>query len=122
MHIDEILAWLLQGDVTIQYQVYRDLLATERPDFRERISLEGWGAKFLSKQKPNGHWGLRFYQPKWTSTHYTLFDLRNLCIAPDNPFIKESVEIILKNEKADDGGILPIGKIEQVTCVSTACS
>ncbi|WP_273565666.1 hypothetical protein [Maribacter halichondriae] len=101
--------WFLEGDVSIQYQVHRDLLSTERKDLRERIAQEGWGAQFLSKRNPNGHWGQKFYQPKWTSTHYTLFDLRNLCIAPDNELIQESIEIILQNEKANDGGILPIG-------------
>lgn len=53
--------------------------------------------------------GSKFYQPKWTSTHYTLLDLRNLCISPENPLIKESIEIILNTEKGKDGGIRPIG-------------
>lgn len=44
----QLIAWLLKGDVSIQYQVHRDLLATEKPDLRERIATEGWGAKFLS--------------------------------------------------------------------------
>ncbi len=101
--------WLLEGDVAIQYQVHRDLLSTERTDLRERISNEGWGAQYLSKRKPDGHWGQKFYQPKWTSTHYTLIDLRNLCIASDNELIRESIAIILQNEKAKDGGILPTG-------------
>ncbi|GAA4941080.1 hypothetical protein GCM10023314_12530 [Algibacter agarivorans] len=112
MSKDGVLKWLLKGDVSIQYQVHRDLLSTDRNDLRDSISEEGFGAKFLSKRKTDGHWGIKFYQPKWTSTHYTLLDLRNLCIAPDNPIIKESVEIILKNEKAEDGGILPIGKTQ----------
>lgn len=110
MDEEQIIAWLLKGDVSIQYQVYRDLLANDRTELQERISKEGFGAKFLSKRKDDGNWGLKFYQPKWTSTHYTLYDLRNLCIAPDNLLIKQSLEIILQNEKADDGGILPIGK------------
>ena len=108
----EIIKWLLKGDVSIQYQVHRDLLSTDRNDLQERISKEGFGAKFLSKRKTDGNWGVKFYQPKWTSTHYTLLDLRNLCVAPDNPLIKESIEIILQNEKADDGGLLPIGKTQ----------
>lgn len=112
MKKDEILKWLLKGDVSIQYQVHRDLLSTDRNDLQEKISKEGFGAKFLSKRKVDGHWGIKFYQPKWTSTHYTLLDLRNLCIVPDNPLIKESIEIILQNEKADDGGLLPIGKTQ----------
>jgi len=109
---DSVLRWLLKGDISIQYQVHRDLLSTDRNDIRQRISKEGFGVRFLSKRKADGNWGIKFYQPKWTSTHYTLLDLRNLGIAPDNPLIKESIEIILQNEKANDGGILPIGKTQ----------
>ncbi len=109
MNAKGLVSWLLQGDVSIQYQVRCDLLSSERTDLTKRIVLEGWGAKFLSKRKPDGHWGLKFYQPKWTSTHYTLIDLRNLCIESNSPQIKETIEIILQNEKAKDGGILPIG-------------
>ena len=110
MKNQQIIQWLLEGDVSIQYQVYRDLLGENRQDLQKRIATEGWGQKFLSQRKPNGHWGQRFYQPKWTSTHYTLVDLRNLGISQDHPLIKETIEMILANEKAPDGGILPIGK------------
>jgi hypothetical protein len=78
-------------------------------DLQDSIANEGWGKHFLSKRNPNGHWGKKFYQPKWTSTHYTLLDLRNLCIEQNHPLIKETIAIILQNEKATDGGILPIG-------------
>ena len=40
---NDLLNWLLAGDVAIQYQVYRDLLDEERPDLRVRIGTEGWG-------------------------------------------------------------------------------
>ena len=107
---EQIINWLLEGDVSIQYQVHRDLLSVERKDLRNRIAIEGWGAKYLSKRKTDGHWGMKFYQPKWISSHYTLLDLRNLCIAPDNKLIKESIDIIVSNEKGPDGGILPVGQ------------
>ncbi len=101
----EIIEWLLEGDVSIQYQVHRDLLATERPDLQERIATEGWGANFLAARKPNGHWGLRFYQPKWTSSHYTLLDLRNLCIAPTNELAGSSATMIARTEMwGEEGG------------------
>jgi hypothetical protein len=109
----KILNWLLEGDVSIQYQVHRDLLGSEKNKLQQQIEKTGWGAKFLSKRKSNGHWGKKFYQPKWTSSHYTLLDLRNLCILPNNNLIKESIELILKNEKGPDGGILPIGMDQQ---------
>lgn len=109
MNKKEIIIWLLRGDVSIQYQVYRDLFSTERKDLRKRIADEGWGRKFLFKRKPDGYWGLKFYQPKWTSTHYTLLDLKNLCLPSDNPSVRHSIDLIVRNEKGRDGGILPIG-------------
>ena len=60
----QLIAWLLDGDVSIQYQVHRDLLATEKPHLRDRIATEGWGAQFLSFRKKDGHWGQPFYHPK----------------------------------------------------------
>jgi len=105
MYNEDIIQWLLSGDVSIQYQVQRDLLSNDRPDLRNRIETEGWGAAFLAKRNPNGHWGLRFYQPKWISTHYTLLDLRNLCLSPDNKIVKETVKLTLQTSKSNDGGI-----------------
>ena len=88
MNNEEIINWLLQSDVSVQYQVYRDLLDEEKPNLQNRILSEGWGKLFLSFRKPYGHWGIRFYQPKWTSTHYSLLDLKNLNPYPDNKLIK----------------------------------
>ena len=113
----QIINWLLEGDVSIQYQVQRDLLDTQRPDLQERISREGWGARFLSQRKPDGHWGRGFYQPKWISTHYTLLDLKNLGTSPENQKIKETISLVLKNYKEKDGGINPAGTIK----VSDVC-
>lgn len=111
MNHKEIIDWLLQGDVALQYQVQRDLLGIERKELQERIAREGWGAKFLSLRHGNGYWGRGFYQPKWTSTHYTLLDLRNLEIARDCVPIKRSLKLILRTQKAMDGGINPARSI-----------
>ncbi len=103
---NSIIEWLLDSDVSIQYQVYRDLLKTDKPELKERISKEGWGAKFLSFHNDNGHWGLGFYQPKWTSSHYTLLDLKNLSITNHN-YIEITLNKIIKEDKGKDGGINP---------------
>lgn len=108
----EILTWLLEGDVSIQYQTCRDLLDTEKPALRNKIAKEGWGLRFLSCRHQNGYWGTDFYQPKWISTHYTLLDLKNLNIAAGNKMVSDSLKIIFENEKGPDGGILPIGTIK----------
>ena len=105
----QLIAWLLEGDVSVQYQVHRDLLATEKPDLRDRIATEGWGAQFLSFRKREGHWGQRFYQPKWISTHYTILDLKNLAISQDNKEIRQSLSQVIQKLKGQDGGIFPFG-------------
>ena len=109
MNMSEIINWLLEGDVGIQYQVYRDLLGEDRLELQRKIEHQGWGKRFLSNQNSDGHWGKKFYQPKWISTHYTLLDLRNLCIKPANPKIFIIISMIMSDEKGNDGGILPIG-------------
>jgi hypothetical protein len=109
MEHSEIINWLLEGDVSIQFQTYRDLLDESRPDLQNRIATEGWGAQFLNARDPKGFWGRSFYQPKWTSTHYTLLDLKHLGISPDNSLIQESLNHILTVEKGKDGGINPVG-------------
>ncbi len=114
---NKTIKWLLDGDVSLQYQVHRDLLNKERNYLRNRISKEGWGFKFLSKRNKNGHWGRSFYQPKWISTHYTLLDLKNLSISPKIKEIQQTISMKLRENKGEDGGILPIGSIK----VSDVC-
>ena len=103
-HTSEILQWLLEGDVSIQYQTHRDLLDENRSDLRKRIETEGWGAQLLAKRNKNGHWGRGFYQPKWTSTHYTLLDLRNFEI-PRSQIFQDTILDILHHNRESDGGV-----------------
>lgn len=111
--------WLLEGDVSIQYQVHRDLLGIEKKSLRDRIAKEGWGKRFLARRLPNGHWGQRFYYPKWKSTHYTLLDLKHLAISPKIREMRQSVIQVAQNEKGREGGILPIGpERKSEVCVS----
>ena len=107
---NDLIDWLCRGDVSIQYQTQRDLLGSDKKPLRNRISIEGWGARFLSKRNKGNYWGQGFYQPKWISTHYTLLDLKNLNISPNCKIIKNALLPILDNLKGPDGGIYPIGK------------
>jgi hypothetical protein len=77
---EDILEWLLEGDVSVQYQVHRDLLdSPERTlsKFKARIPKEGWGKEFLDRRQADGWWP-GWYSPKWTSTHYTLLELADI--------------------------------------------
>ncbi len=42
MNEQRIIAWLLEGDDSIQYQVYRDLLGDDRKDLQNNIANKGW--------------------------------------------------------------------------------
>ena len=99
--------WLLEGDVAVAYLTTRDLLHHDEPHLRQRIATEGLGAAVLAARRPDGHWGRGFYQPKWTSTHYTLLELRNLGLSPDNQAAGESVRLVLAENKVRDGGVMP---------------
>jgi hypothetical protein len=49
------------------------------------VATEGWGARLLAAQDPDGGWGGGPYTPKWTSTTYTLLHLMWLGIPPRHP-------------------------------------
>lgn len=105
---NQIINWLLAGDVSIQYQVHRDLLGSDKKvqqKLQARIETQGWGKSFLSRQQKNGHWGKGFYQPKWTSTHYTLLDLKNLGIPRSNPQSKKAIKMIFEQVIGPDNGV-----------------
>lgn len=106
--MEKIIRWLLAGDVSMQYLVHMYLL---RPDssalsaLRQRMETEGYAAQLLSCRNPDGHWGLRYYQPKWTSTHYTLLDLKTLRLSPGVPACREMTERTLADCMLENGGM-----------------
>lgn len=106
---DFVLDWLLSGDVAIQFQATRDLLHRDAPDLQARIATEGHGSALLAARGPDGHWGRGFYQPKWTSSHYTLLELEGLGLAPATPAAHQTAELVLEH-KGRDGGLNPSGR------------
>ena len=111
--MNRIIEWLLEGDVSIQYQTRRDLCGHDDGLLRARIATEGWGKRHLDLMNPDGSWARGFYQPKWTSSHYTLLELRNLCIPRNTKGVLRCVEKVLAENKAADGGINPAVTIPQ---------
>jgi hypothetical protein len=106
--MNEIINWLLDGDVSIQYMTHKYILRSDQTvldQLQNRIATEGFGKKFLSCRSENGHWGLHFYQPKWTSTHYTLMDLKNLCVPVSLAPCREMVTRMFNECMNSDGGV-----------------
>ena len=55
----QIVEWLLAGDPAIRWQTLRDLTEADRSvaeSERARIAVEGWGARLLALQQPDGMW------------------------------------------------------------------
>lgn len=105
---DHVVDWLLEGDPAVAWQTQRDLTNAD-PDVwsatRRRIATEGWGRRLLDEQGPDGLWGGGLYQPKWTSTHYTLMLLRRLGLPPGNDQAVAGVMRLLDDADWVDGGV-----------------
>jgi len=70
-----VIAWLLDSDPSIRWQVMRDL--TDEPAEavaaeRARVAREGWGAQLLAAQDPDGRWSGGTFFPRWVATADTL--------------------------------------------------
>ena len=100
--------WLLEGDPAIRWQVMRDLL--EQPPAvcdaeRAKVATQGWGARLLAAQDPDGNWGGGVYSPKWISTTYTLLTLREFGLIAPHPQAQRGCEHFLEKGFESDGGI-----------------
>jgi hypothetical protein len=77
--------WLLASDPSIRWQVMRDLTdapAGEVAAERARVAREGWGARVLAAQGPDGRWGGGTFFPRGTGTFDTLHLLCLLGLDP----------------------------------------
>src|SRR5213595_272971 len=111
---EDTIHWLLAGDPAIRWQVLRDVVgAADRTVQRERqkVAREGWGARLLARQDPEGTWdgGLSsdggLYHPKWTSTTYTMLLLRDFGLPAANRRARKACAHLLDLGLQRDGGI-----------------
>lgn len=115
---DAVIAWLLEGDPAIRWQVRRDLLDEPYERDRKQVLRSGWGAALLARRKPDGHWGRGVYTPKWVSTTYTLLEWRSLGPPPGHRALLKSCSLLLDLGLHSDGGINFWGIKRSETCVT----
>lgn len=114
------LKWLLEGDPAIRWQALRDL--TDAPprrvrQERERVAIEGWGARLLKRQDSESTWAGGLYTPKWKSTTYTMLLLRDLGLSHENRKARAACALLLDEGMCADGGIdYPARRAE--TCIT----
>ena len=82
---DPLLAWLLDADPSIRWQVMRDLTdapAAEIDAARRAVATNGAGARLLALQAPDGRWAGAAWNRGWDSTMHVLGLLREMGLDP----------------------------------------
>ncbi len=104
-----VIDWLLDADPAIRWQVMRDL--THEPTEvivaeRARIATEGWGARLLAVQAPDGLWGGMAWSRDWTDTFHALELLRRLGLDPESEQARRAVGRVREDVTWGDGAPL----------------
>jgi hypothetical protein len=134
----DAIEWLLDSDPAIRWQVMRDL--TDAPEEqvaaeRARVAIEGWGARLLALQRPDGQWdggvptftstaAANWWQslpperrgtlfPEWTSTTWSLTLLRAFGLDPASAGAHHAVSLVREHCRWEhDGEPFFAGEVE----------
>jgi hypothetical protein len=125
----DVVAWLMDSDPAIRWQVMRDLAGAPAEDVaaeRARVAGEGWGARLLALQREDGQWpgatapftsagkanwwqslpperrGTLF--PEFTSTTWTLKLLHDFGLDPGSPGARHAVGLVRDNCRWEHDG------------------
>jgi hypothetical protein len=134
----DVVEWLLDSDPAIRWQVMRDLADAPEKDVaaeRARVAGEGWGARLLALQRPDGQWagGIPTFSsaeaenwwrslpperrgtlfPQWTSTCWSLKLLRDFGLDPRCSEARDAVRLVRDNCRWEhDGEPFFAGEVE----------
>jgi hypothetical protein len=134
----DVVAWLLDSDPAIRWQVMRDVIGEPEEDVAEergRVANEGWGARLLALQRQDGHWdvglptfsstqAVQWWQslpperrgtlfPEWTSTSWSLMLLRNFGADPESAQVGHAVRLVREHCRWEhDGERFFAGEVE----------
>ncbi|MFI6536057.1 squalene cyclase [Nonomuraea sp. NPDC050547] len=113
----DLTAWLRDSDPALRWQVERDLDG-EPPRVweatRARIAAEGFGARLLALQDPDGQWAGGAFFPKepeegdgqpWTATTWTLTALREWGMDPAVLRERRTAELLAENCRWEYDGL-----------------
>lgn len=116
--MDEVIAYLLEGDPAIRWQTLRDLTGASADEVaaeRARVAHEGWAAKLLALQADDGRWDAGTYRPgwaqeerpffdAWTATHFSLQQLVDFGVEPDDPVLRVAIERVRDGVRWEHAG------------------
>jgi len=102
-----VIDWLLDGDPALRWQVLRDLANAPAGDVaaeRARVEHDGWGARLLALEGPDGLWdggacfpaGYTGGEPgqPWTATMHTLQTLQILGLDPPSQSARLAIVLV----------------------------
>jgi hypothetical protein len=112
-----VIDWLLDGDPAIRWQVLSDVVNASPDDVtaeRSRVEREGWGARLLALEDPDGLWdggacfpasytGTEPGQP-WTATMHTLQTLQLFGLEPASESARSMIPLIAANGRWEHDG------------------
>jgi hypothetical protein len=92
-----VIDWLLDADPSIRWQTLHAL--TDAPPEvveaeRARVATEGWGARLLALQTPDGLWAGRPWSQDWTDTFHALELLRRFGLDPQSEPARRAVGLV----------------------------
>ncbi len=98
--------WLLDSDPSVRWQVMRDL-THEPADVvaaqRSRVATEGWGARLLALQAPDGLWAGNAFSQDRTDSFHVLELLRRLGLDPESEGARRAVGLVREHITWGDG-------------------
>src|SRR5919206_529976 len=112
-----VIDWLLDSDPAVRWQVLRDLTDASPEEVRAeraRVEREGWGARLLALEGPDGLWdggvcfpasyaGVGPGQP-WTATMHTLQTLQIFGLDPASPAARRAVALVGEHGRWEHAG------------------
>jgi hypothetical protein len=128
-----VVDWLLGSDVSVRWQVMRDLLDAPEVEWqaeRAKVETEGWGARLLAWEDDDGQWAGGAFIPAgfdmrewqecgqpWTATSFSLTQLRDFGLDPASDRARRAVELVGANSHWDEGG-QPFWEGEVEECIN----
>jgi hypothetical protein len=104
--MSDVVAWLLDSDPAIRWQVMRDL-THEPADVvaaeRAKVAIDGWGARLLALQAPDGLWAGNAFSQDRTDTFHVLELLRRLGLDPESEGAKIAIGRVREHVTWGDG-------------------
>jgi hypothetical protein len=101
-----VVDWLLDAHPAIRWQVMRDL-THEPADVvaaeRGRVATEGWGARLLSLQTPDGLWAGKAWSQDSTDTFHVLELLRRFGLDPESEQARRAIGLVREQVTWGDG-------------------